>query len=506
MSNNIAEYLMYLRKSRQDDPNETVEEVLSKHEKILQEYAVRVLGYRIKEENIFREIVSGETLDARPQINVVFKLMENPTTKGVLVVDPQRLTRGDLIDCGQVVHAFRYTNTLVMTPTKTYNLSEKHDRKYFEMELMRGNDYLEYTKEILQRGVELSVSEGNWVSSVAPYGYDRIKVGKRWTLTINEKEAEYVRLAFKWYSEGIGMNTIAHRFTDLGAKPRNSSKEHFSPNTVRNMLDNEVYIGKIVFKKKKTVPIYEDGKLVKKVKRQKDYICVEGKHAPIIDKELFDNVQKIRGSVAPTKVGTELQNIYASLLRCKLCGTAMNYTRYDTCKNVRAPRYQCRSFKYCENVSCNADVVHEAVIKGLKSALKDFEIKVSADNVKIHESYDKIIQGLEKELSDLEVRQEELYEYLEKKIYTQDVFIMRNDKLAKERERLREALDKAKNSMPTIKEYEDKITTLHKTIDMLRDDSIPPLAKNKFLKEIIEVIYYHRPSRSDDIEIEIFLK
>ena len=38
-------WLMYLRKSRQDDPNETVEEVLAKHEAILQEWARRERPY-----------------------------------------------------------------------------------------------------------------------------------------------------------------------------------------------------------------------------------------------------------------------------------------------------------------------------------------------------------------------------------------------------------------------------------------------------------------------------
>ena len=57
----IDEILIYLRKSRQDDPNETVEEVLARHEGDLQRYAERVWGARIPEENILREVVSGET-------------------------------------------------------------------------------------------------------------------------------------------------------------------------------------------------------------------------------------------------------------------------------------------------------------------------------------------------------------------------------------------------------------------------------------------------------------
>ena len=64
-------YLMYLRKSRQDDPNETIEEVLAKHETMLQEWALRELGRTIPEENIFREIVSGERISDRRELQKV---------------------------------------------------------------------------------------------------------------------------------------------------------------------------------------------------------------------------------------------------------------------------------------------------------------------------------------------------------------------------------------------------------------------------------------------------
>ncbi|MEI3327970.1 MAG: recombinase family protein [Thomasclavelia sp.] len=93
--NNI--YLIYLRKSRADNPNESVEEVLSRHERILQELAIKMLGKKIDEEYIFREVVSGETIEDRPEIKVLFSI-EKSTVKGVLVVDPQRLSRGDWED------------------------------------------------------------------------------------------------------------------------------------------------------------------------------------------------------------------------------------------------------------------------------------------------------------------------------------------------------------------------------------------------------------------------
>ena len=128
-------YLMYLRKSRADGEHETVEEVLAKHYKILQDYAAAKLGETIPEDMIYREVVSGETIQDRPEIKKLLDRIQTEEVKGVLVVDPQRLSRGDLSDCGAIIRAFRYTDTLIVTPPKTYDLGDKFDRKFFEMDV-----------------------------------------------------------------------------------------------------------------------------------------------------------------------------------------------------------------------------------------------------------------------------------------------------------------------------------------------------------------------------------
>ena len=169
--------IIYLRKSRADDPCMTVEDVLANHERQLQEYSMSFFGAKIPEDRIFREVVSGETIADRPVMKEVMTLLETGIIKGVLVIEPQRLSRGDLEDCGKIINTFRYTNTLVITPSKTYNISDEYDRKFFEMELTRGNDYLEYTKRILSRGKLASVKQGNFIGSVAPYGYKKVTKG-----------------------------------------------------------------------------------------------------------------------------------------------------------------------------------------------------------------------------------------------------------------------------------------------------------------------------------------
>ena len=110
----LEEVLLYLRKSQADDPLLTVEEVLRKHETILDNWAEKNLGGKVPEENKYREVVSGETIKDRPEINKVLKRIESPKIKAVLIVEPQRLTRGDLEDIGRLMKLFKLTNISII--------------------------------------------------------------------------------------------------------------------------------------------------------------------------------------------------------------------------------------------------------------------------------------------------------------------------------------------------------------------------------------------------------
>ena len=79
-------YCIYLRKSRadRDNPNWDEEEVLARHEKTLKELAFN-RGYNITK--IFREVVSGETLAARPQMQELLSEVESGIWEGVLVME-----------------------------------------------------------------------------------------------------------------------------------------------------------------------------------------------------------------------------------------------------------------------------------------------------------------------------------------------------------------------------------------------------------------------------------
>ena len=325
------ETLDYGRKSRTDDPLLSVEEVLEKHDKIIEEYAEKYLGGPIPEENKFREVGSAESLDSRPEILRLLKAVENPAIKAVAVVEVQRLSRGDLEDAGRLIRILRYTNTYVITPMKIYDLRDEYDRDAFERELKRGNEYLEYFKKIQARGKLASVKEGNYIGSVAPYGFDRITKtdgNKTYhTLTERKDQADIVRMIFDWYcNEDIGVTAICRRLEALGARTK-TGHEKWNPSIIFSILENVHYIGCVRWNWRKTIKIIEDQEIKKLRPKAKvnEYLIFEGKHDGIIPEEMFDRAKEIRGRRHRTKQDLTLKNPFSGIMYCKF------YTVFSIC-------------------------------------------------------------------------------------------------------------------------------------------------------------------------------
>lgn len=154
-------YAIYLRKSREDIESEKYGEgeTLARHEKILTTLAEK-RGLPIGK--IYREVVSGETISERKEMQKLLKDVENEKWTGVLVVEVERLARGDTSDQGRVSKAFKYSHTKIITPAKTYNPDNEFDEEYFEFGLFMSRREYKTINRRLQRGREISVSEGKF--------------------------------------------------------------------------------------------------------------------------------------------------------------------------------------------------------------------------------------------------------------------------------------------------------------------------------------------------------
>lgn len=504
--------LMYLRKSRADSESETIEEVLQKHERILQDFAIQKYGNKIAEDHIFREVCSGETIEDRPEIKKVMKLIESSNIKGILVVEPQRLTRGDMLDCGTVVHAFRYSYTLIITPMHTYNLEDEYDRKFFEMELSRGNDYLEYTKRILKRGKEQAVKEGWYIGNKTPYGWQKHMIGKGHSLKPHPDESKALLLAKNLrLKEKMGWQKIADKLEDLGYYPRNA--EHWNPQTLKRIVLNPHNAGYIIWNNRKTIKVYENGKVIKKRPLNHDgTLLYKGKHDALFTQEEYDELCKLDCLGMRVKDTLELRNPLATLLYCKKCGRAMTYRTYVRDGKERCePRLLCNNQRYCHTKSSTFTLVFESVIKSLEYIIDDFQFKLENDDTSHLEIYRDAINRLEKDLLKLEEKQEELYSLLEDKIYTREVFAERNEKLALDRKSLQSKLKKMQEEILEPIDYKEKIITFRNVIEALQDPTISAKSKNDLLKSIIKRIDYerindHSTKNISKPKLHIFLK
>lgn len=494
------EIIMYLRKSRADDPLETVEETLSNHESMLEEWCERNLPYPIPQENRFKEVVSGESIQDRLEFQRVLKMVESPSIKAIFVKEISRLGRPDKQEIGYISKIFRFTHIMVITPTRTFNLEDEFERKMFEQELEQGNFYLEYNKRILKAGRDLASKKGAYLN-LAPYGYDKTYIyeGKKKmsTLAINEEQSNIVKMIFEWYvNENIGTQTISNRLNDLKVKP--PKIDIWKPEAIRDILENPIYIGMIRWNTRKGVCVVVDGefKKTRPVNHGEDRILTKGLHDPIISEELFNLAQEKRGRTHRTCDNKELKNPLASLLYCE-CGRAMTYRRSTRgAKAYRPAVLVCNGQKYCGNGSIHTSEMIDMVADLLRQKISEFEIAVENVDNKTVELHEKMIKNLEKKLLDIDAREVALWEAQVDPNTTNrmpaHIFQTLTDKLVVDRENTKAALAKAQAEVSTPIDYEQKIVTFKKALDALLDDKVSVAEKNNILKQCIRRIDYHR--------------
>lgn len=502
--------IIYLRKSRTDSQFESVDEVLARHEKILQDFCIKIFGGPIA--MIYKEIVSGETINERPMMLKLLEDIETGDIEAVVVVEPQRLSRGSFGDIDRIVNTFKYTNTKVITPTKTYDLNNKFDRKYFEQELLRGNDYLEYVKEILVRGRKRSVEDGLYIGSISPYGYDKMKLPKKgYTLTPNE-DAENVKYIFTKFNEGLGTTNLAKHLIELGIKSQTGKQ--WTPAMVRNILTNNIYIGIVTFGRRETKKIMRNSEVVKTRPFNNDYIEAKGLHTPIIQEDVFNKAQELLKSKAGKNIRGDktIKNPLAGLVKCKYCGNNMFRRPYD---KRDTPTLICKTIG-CKCVSSDLSLVEDRVIQLLKRELTNYKYYVAnyeSEYKSNSNKFEKQIRKIDKELNSLkEDLQNALIKYNRNKISEQEYTFLRNYSL--EEESRLNGLKMALNDKLQNEELENKrkaIPILEICINEYYNLSAED--KHKLLSAIIDKIIYDKSKGGrwdkdarSSFKLELFLK
>ncbi len=489
--------LKYLRKSRTDDPGLSVEEVLQRHEQMLDDWVARTFPGQppIPERNCFREVVSGETISDRPQVQAMLRKIEAPIYKAILIKEPQRLSRGDLEDIGHLVKLLRYTNTIVITLDYIYDLSNEHDRRNFEQELKRGNDFLEYQKRIMGAGRALSLQNGNFIGNTAPYGYRKIviKEGKRkaHTLEPDPETAPIVEMIFRMYADGTSANQIARNLNASGIPTAKGGK--WTVSGVKHLLGNDHYLGLVHWNARKTRIVVEDGEIITTRPRTRDeYITYPGKHPAIIDQELWDKVQSIRHHNLPVKERCRHANPFAGFVRCQ-CGATMSRRKYERNGIERsAPRLLCDNQLTCGTASCTMEEFTAAVIEAMESQISDFDLKIANSQEDSSILQAQRIAALEKRLDELDRQELSMWDKYTQEDMPRHIFDRLHKKLLTDRTAAETELEELRSTVPVAIDYQQKKATFTAALFSLQDPNASVKQQNLLLRQCIKSITYNR--------------
>lgn len=508
----LDQYAMYLRKSREDRDKEKHggEDTLKRHREILTDHAARHGLYIAA---TYEEVVSGETIKDRPQMQQLIKDCYAGKYRGILVVEVSRLSRGNQGDAQVILDCLKFANNnkglLVVTPTKVYDVARNSDdEEYMEFELFMSRREFKMINKRLVRGKNQAIVEGEYMGSYRPYGYDILKTRTGRTLIPNPQEAPIVKKIFEWtVKERLTPGKIAKRLDGMGV-PTYTGKPEWSIATIKTILTNPTYIGKVRWNDRMQVKTMVDGQLITSRPRSNhtdQYMLYDGMHKAnaLIDEETFKAASS-RFYSDKTKAAYKLRNPLAGLLICQKCGKALRHQSYEERQNT-APRFGHAPSQLCKVKSAFQTDVINALVSALQSYIEDFECKIDnlpdVDENTILEQ----MEALQKELRKVEKKLAKTFDDYEDGIYTANEFVKRKAVHNAKIENIKTQMEALEDSIPEKEEYQEMIMGLSDALAALLDPDLDADVKNAYLKGIIEKIEFSRENNEEFI-LDVYLR
>ena len=313
--------------------------------------------------------------------------------------------------------------------------------------------YLDDLSQNIKKSLRNEREDGLFMGSFAPYGYDRSEEDYH-KLVIDPVAAEVVKKIFKMYADGYGYHRICEYLNNNNILPRSVYKKQkgskfvcsncdletvrWNPDTVAQILKNEVYIGNLV-QGKTTYVSYKNHK--KKSVSASEWCRTPNTHEPIIDMETWNKVQSILGThYKVTKTGQI--NYFTRKVYCSCCGKAFMRNVYNVKSEKTGQRayMQCKGnkkFHICDNnKSIRMDKLEEILLNAINDLLdnyydrndlkKLYEIRQEQDtnNNDSIRALEKEKEDLNKKISNNKTYYRNLFEEKVKGVISEDMFQM----------------------------------------------------------------------------------
>lgn len=484
-------YCIYLRKSRADMEAETrgEGETLARHRQTLLTLAQNmglVVGC------IHQEIVSGDSIANRPVMQQLLHEVEDGKWQGVLVMEVERLARGDTIDQGMVARAFEYSHTRIITPTKMYDPADEFDSEYFEFGLFMSRREYKTIKRRLARGKQAAVAEGQYIGTVPPYGYTKTVANGKRTLIPHPQQAGIVQLIFSSYTRGDAMSApqISTLLNQMGVPAAKGGP--WTAGAVRNILCNPVYTGTVTQDKTHTVRTVKDGQVVLSHPRNPVPHLYPALHPPLVELAVFALAQDKRTRKTPGTPPTPqmLANPLAGLVVCGCCGRTMVRRPYP-----HKPDMLMCPLPGCQTASCRLQLAEEKILQVMGRLLQGIAIAAPLPDVSAQSraALQAVISAGEKALAEKQKQAANLCDLLETGIYTPSLYQERQHTL---QAAIAETQAGIQTAQQTLQQLQESAALTSRADSCTFADAYAaaatPVQKNTLLKTVLQKVVYHK--------------
>lgn len=407
------------------------------------------------------EGISAKNLKDRPEVIRLIKDIKERNVNVVLLYKFDRLTR-DSRDTEDIIDLISKYGIDVMTISQgIVDVSTASGRFMTRISGAQAQFEREQIIERVKFGNCQKVKDGyTLASAVTCYGYNRKKRDKN--LTINQKEARIVKRIFNMYTkENKSLSEICTQLNNeqvptkkSGLKQKNKVTNEvyklnplWMPKTIRLILTNPIYIGKVR---------YHIGK--------KDGFIADGKHKAIIAMKLWRETQdKIAKRKHISRTNFPKEDVYyCGTLKCGICGHKLTTNRTVKTKKdgtkVTFLGYRCinREKKICSCMGMSHKKVEEQFLK----YLENIENFTETENIKTEEKSKETLEEiniLQKNLSKVTSKKKEvMHLFLFDKI-THRQFIYMNEELEKQGEKTKLDIENRKQKIRVSQKRSNKI-------------------------------------------------
>ena len=475
---------------------------------------------------------SGTNFD-RPSFKKMLSDIDEGKINLVIVKYLSRFGR-NYVEAGMYVQRFTDSNIRFIAADDNYDSLVNSDDLLFPIKNVVNEMYARDVSKKTKAAKKAKARDGQFIGSKAPFGY-KIDPNDRHHLIVDEPAAQVVKRIFRLASEGVGYNKMAKIFREEKvltpiAYFNLNNPDYFKSDywrkefdwhvtSIRAILNNEVYLGKLVYGKQRNKSM----KSKEKVRNPKeDWIVVENCHEPIITQELWDTVHKILNAKhRPAKAG-EVQ-MFAGLLYCSDCGHCLTYSQKQRKDGSYHGAYSCWMYKthgkeYCASHYITFDTIYELVLIDIQRNL--FQYRKNTDKFKsiLSRKYQsdsqKQAEQITLEYEQKQKRCEELDKIISR-LYEDNVLGRIGDERYEsmsqsyelEQEEIKKALPILKSKIDELKKQSDCADNF---INVIKKYTIIDKLDAAILNELIDKIVVHHKEQAEDgrtfQQIEIYYR